>query len=335
MIFSLLVVIALGIIAWFGAVAAPELFAIALPYAAVLVFLVGFAWRIMDWAKRPVPFRIPTTGGQQKSLPWIKPATLDNPSDEKGVWMRMILEVFLFRSLFRNTSVSIEGNSRVVYWSSKFLWLFALLFHYCFLLVFIRHFRFFLDPVPVCISAIEFVDGIMQIGVPRLFMSGALLVLAVSFLLGRRLVNPKVRYISLANDYFPLLLILGLCMSGVWMRYFSKVDIASVKAFTMSLVALSPNVEVLSGVGNIFYVHIFFLSVLLVYFPFSKLMHMGGVFLSPTRNLPNDSRIVRHINPWNPPKAYRTYEEYEDEFREPMMEAGLPVVKQPEEASAE
>jgi hypothetical protein len=55
---------------------------------------------------------------------------------------------------------------------------------------------------------------------------------------------------------------------------------------------------------------------------------MAGVFLSPTRNLANNSRIVRHINPWNPPLKYHTYEAYEDDFREKMIEAGLPVEKQ-------
>ena len=67
---------------------------------------------------------------------------------------------------------------------------------------------------------------------------------------------------------------------------------------------------------------------LFAYFPFSKLMHLGGVFLSPTRNMPNDSRMVRHVNPWNYPVKVHTYEEYEDHFREKMIEAGLPVEKE-------
>jgi len=68
--------------------------------------------------------------------------------------------------------------------------------------------------------------------------------------------------------------------------------------------------------------------VLLAYFPFSKLMHAPGVFLSPTRNLANDSRAKRHINPWSYPVKVHTYEEYEDEFRDAMKEAGLPVEKE-------
>jgi len=109
------------------------------------------------------------------------------------------------------------------------------------------------------------------------------------------------------------------------MRYFTKVDIVGVKAFTMGLVTFKPHIT--EGVGSIFYTHLFFVSVLLVYFPFSKLMHLGGIFLSPTRNLANNNRTKRHINPWNYPVPIHTYEEYEDEFRDKMIDAGLPVDK--------
>jgi len=82
------------------------------------------------------------------------------------------------------------------------------------------------------------------------------------------------------------------------------------------------------GVGALFYVHFFLVCVLLAYIPFSKLMHLGGVFMSPTRNLPNNSRAVRHENPWNYPVKTHTYEEYEDDFRDKMKEAGIPVEKE-------
>ena len=74
-----------------------------------------------------------------------------------------------------------------------------------------------------------------------------------------------------------------------------------------------------------FYLHLFLVCVLLAYFPFSKLMHMGGVFLSPTRNLRADSRAERHVNPWDYPVKVHPYDEYEDEFREKMKAAGVPV----------
>jgi hypothetical protein len=69
-------------------------------------------------------------------------------------------------------------------------------------------------------------------------------------------------------------------------------------------------------------------TTLIAYFPFSKLMHLGGVFLSPTRNLANNNRRIRHINPWNHPVEVHTYQEYEDEFRDKMIAAGIPVEKE-------
>jgi hypothetical protein len=55
---------------------------------------------------------------------------------------------------------------------------------------------------------------------------------------------------------------------------------------------------------------------------------MPGIFLSPTRNLANNNRRVRHLNPWDYPVKVHTYEEWEDEFREKMRAAGLPLEKE-------
>jgi hypothetical protein len=74
-----------------------------------------------------------------------------------------------------------------------------------------------------------------------------------------------------------------------------------------------------------FYTHVFLASLLIAWFPFSKLMHMGGIFLSPTRNLANNSRRKRHVNPWNYPVAVHSYEQWEDEFRYKMKACGMPV----------
>jgi nitrate reductase gamma subunit len=169
-------------------------------------------------------------------------------------------------------------------------------------------------------------DSFLQIGVPLLYITDALILAAVSFLFFRRVVIPKVKYISLAADFFPLFLILGISVSGILMRYFTKVHIVGVKELSMSLISFSPKIP--EGIGVIFYIHLFLISVLFVYFPFSKLMHMGGVFLSPTRNMVNNSRIVRHINPWNYPVHVHTYTEYEEEFRDKMKKAGIPVEKE-------
>ena len=54
-----------------------------------------------------------------------------------------------------------------------------------------------------------------------------------------------------------------------------------------------------------------------------------------TLSLPNDTRMKHHVNPWNYPVKVHTYDAYEDEFRDKMIEAGLPVEKESVEPAAE
>jgi len=171
------------------------------------------------------------------------------------------------------------------------------------------------------------------LGIPGAYLTDMLLMAAVTYLFIRRIYIPQVRYISLPADFFPLLLILTLGTTGILMRYLIRTDITAVKELAIGLFTLNPVVP--DGIGVIFYIHLFSLCVLIAYFPFSKLMHMAGIFLSPTRNLANNSRFIRHVNPWNYAVKFHTYEAYENEFREKMIEVGLPVDKQPEPESEE
>jgi nitrate reductase gamma subunit len=302
------------------------LFGVILPYAAVATFLVGVVLKILAWAKVPVPFRIPTTCGQQKSLPWIKQSRLDSPFTFLGVLGRMALEVLLFRSLFRNTKVELREGPRLVYGEEKWLWLAAMAFHWSFLVIFVRHLRFFMEPVPWLIRIVETADSFFQIGAPILYLTDLAILAALAYLLFRRLYDPQIRYLSLLADHFPLLLLIGLCGTGVLMRYFTRVDIVAIKELAMGLVTFKPVVP--ATIGPLFFVHLFLLSVLIAYFPFSKLMHLGGVFLSPTRNLANNNRAKRHVNPWNYPVKVHTYAEWEEEFHDKIKIAGLPLDKE-------
>ncbi|OIP92176.1 MAG: menaquinol oxidoreductase [Syntrophobacteraceae bacterium CG2_30_61_12] len=327
-VFSLVAVVVLVLLSWVGAglIGMHFLFGVLIPYLAFAIFLFGMVYRIVGWARSPVPFRIPTTCGQQKSLPWVKWSPIENPVDTKGVLKRMFFEVFLFRSLFRNVKLELREGPKLLYGSAKWLWLGAIAFHYAFLVILIRHFRFFSEPVAGLVRGLEGLDGFLEVGVPRFYLSGAVLLAAIAYLFARRYLVPQLKYISLPADYFPLVLIFSIGLTGILMRYFIKVDIIGVKQMTLGLAALQPTV--VEGVGSIFYIHIFLVSVLFAYFPFSKLVHLAGVFLSPTRNLANNSRFVRHVNPWNYPVKTHTYDEYEEEFREKMIEAGLPVEKE-------
>ena len=326
--FSLFAVFVLIIAAIVGAgtVKLDFLFGVIIPYTAFFVFIAGIVIKVIKWAMSPVPFHIPTVTGQQKSLPWIKSSKLESPTSTLGVVGRMLLEILLFRSLFRNTKAELKDGPKLVYGSNKYLWLGAILFHWSLLIIVLRHFRLFTEPVPYFVNVLQGFDGFLQVGVPGLFITDVLISAALLYLIFRRIVDSKLKYISLASDYFPLFLISGIVVTGILMRYFDKVDLLSIKEFTISLFTFHPVIP--QGIGVLFYIHLFLVSALLIYFPFSKLLHMPGIFLSPTRNLANNSRMKRHVNPWDHPVAVHTYEEYEDEFREKMKAAELPLEKE-------
>jgi len=327
-LYSLLAVVVLLMLVSFGisGLGWYSLFGVIIPYAAVATFIAGFIYRVLQWARSPVPFRIPTICGQQKSLPWIKPNSVGSPYNTAGVLARMALEVLFFRSLFWNERVEMKRAHELLYKRNLYLWLGGLAFHWSLFIILFRHMRFFIEPVPSVVLFARTLDGIFQSIVPVLYITDVVIVIALTYLFLRRVIYPQIRYISLPSDYFAILLLLGVVVSGILMRLVFKADLVKAKEWAMGLLSFHPTVP--EGIGLVFYIHLFFVSMLMAYFPFSKLMHMAGTLLSPTQNLKNTSRMERHINPWNGPVKVHTYEEWEDEFREAMKEAGLPLEKE-------
>jgi nitrate reductase gamma subunit len=301
-------------------------FGIFIPYLASILFVAGFIYRVLKWASSPVPFHIPTISGQQKSLPWIKADSIDSPWTAGGVVKRLSLDILLFRPLLKNEKVNLDAPHKLLFRTSALLWMGALAFHWSLLVISLRHLKFFLEPVPTVLVILQRLDSIFQGLLPILYISDVIILIALGYLFIRRIITPQVRYISLPSDYFVLLGIAGIAISGVLMRLIYRVDLVQVKEWVMAMLRFQPAPP--KGVNLIFYVHLFFVSLLVAYFPLSKLMHMPGIFLSPTKNLRNTSRNDRHINPWNHPVKVHTYEEWEDDFRQPMKEAGLPVEKE-------
>lgn len=328
-LYPFLVVIIFVLFAWIGVgvLGLQSFFGVIIPYAATVAFIAGLIYRVLKWAKAPVPFHIPTVCGQQKSLPWIKANNIESPSNTVGVIVRMALEVLLFRSLFRNEKVELKRSGKLVFSGNKYLWLGGLAFHWSLFIILFRHLsRLFPEPIPSVVLFVQDIDSLFQFAIPTLYITDMVILIALTYLFLRRVVYPQIRYISLPSDYFALFLLLGVVISGVLMRLFFKVDIVGVKELVMGVISFRPIIP--EGIGLAFYIHLFLVSTLVAYFPFSKMMHMAGIFLSPTRNLSNNSRVRRHINPWDYPVKVHTYDEYEDEFREKMKKAGLPVEKE-------
>jgi [DsrC]-trisulfide reductase subunit M len=296
---------------------------VVVPYLAVLLLLAGLVRRVLLWGRSPVPFRTPTTAGQQRSLSWIRSARLDNPATGVAAAARVLLEVIAFRSLFRNTRATLRPDGRLVYSADKRLWAGALAFHLSFLFILLRHLRFFFEPVPRVVGWLGALDGFFKVGLPEIYATDVVVIVALGYLLLRRLGSARLRYISLAADYFPLFVLLGIASTGVLVRYFVRTDLVAVKQLTLGLVTLHPVIP--AGIGPLATAHLLLVSVLFAYLPFSKLTHLAGVFLSPTRNLANTNRVARHVNPWDHPVDVHTYAEWEEEFHDKLVAAGIPL----------
>lgn len=309
-----------------GVLRLDRLFLVFIPYLSIAIFLFGLIYRLLKWGSSPQPFRIPLTAGQQRSLSFVRSSFIENPYNKLGVFLRMLFEILFFRSLLRNEKAEIHESRYLRFISKKWLWFFAIIFHYSLLAIFLRHFRFFLEPIPELISKISKLDNLFEILSPSIPLSEILVILGLIFLILRRLISSQIRYISLVEDYFALFLIGSVVLTGIMLRYFFRVDLLEVKTYSLGIFKMDPVIPKSQGIT--FSVHIFLVSFLFAYFPFGKLLHAPGVFFSPTRNLENNSREKRHVNPWDYPVKVRTYEEWEDEFREMMKEANIPLEKE-------
>jgi len=224
-------------------------------YAATLVFVAGLLYRINLYARTPAPLKIPTT-----------PA----PTTRTGVVLRMTREVVLFESLFK-------GN----------LWTWAMgwLFHVSLALVTVRHLRYFLDPVPAWVAAIQ----------PFGQYAGITMVVGLCGLWVRRLFVERIRYISTLSDHLWLVLLIVIGLSGLLMSFVLHTDIIGVKNYFTGL--LQFQIGPLPTDGLLF-IHLFLVFALLALFPISKLLHAPGVFFSPTRNQTDNPREHRHLSGW-------------------------------------
>ena len=332
MIFSLAAILAIGLLGWGLGPALPFLSGVVLPLLSLAVFILGFARRVLVWASSPVPFPIALSAGQQQSLDGISPQRLEAPPGPFWAACRVGLEALCFRSLLRNSRTRAWPGTGLVHQPDPRFWLAALVFHYALLVIVLRHLRFVLDKAPRWLDLLLLADGFFQIGSPRLHLSAAGFLLALACLLGRRLWEPRLRFISLPGDYFPLLLLAALAGTGLYLRHGGQEDIAALKTFALGLVALRPAAP--AGASPVFFMHLAYASALLCCFPFSRLMHMGGIFLSPTRAMPNNSRAQHRPNPWNRPREAQTYARYEENFRQSLAAAGLPLESPPPDAGS-
>lgn len=201
----------------------------------------------------------------------LKIPTMPAPLTTGGVFLRLLGEVVLFQSLFRS--------------HLKWTWLLAMVFHGALLVVLMRHLRYFIEPVWLWVVLLQ----------PIGKYAGFAMILGLLGLLIRRLLVERVRYISNSSDYLILILLLIIGISGSMTTFVAHTDVVQLKAFMLGVIYF--DWQPIPTDPSLL-VHLTAVILLMIIFPFSKLLHAPGIFFSPTRNQVDNARTQRHLAPW-------------------------------------
>jgi nitrate reductase gamma subunit len=220
------------------------------PYTAFCVFVVGTILRIVAWMIPPVPFHL---------------TLFPSPGNVTGRITAIATEFFLCRSLFRE---------------DKPLWLMVWLFHLSLVLVIAGHVVgiFFLRNQFTQIGLSQEASHLLSTLLGGI--AGFLMALSLGALICRRFFSPLVRELSEPEDYCNLLLLMAIAVTGniMYIPGFHT-DLHAVRSYMGGLLHLQqtplPN-------SPSFIIHFSLVNLLLIYFPFSRLLHSMGFFVNRT-----------------------------------------------------
>jgi len=217
-----------------------------LPYFTIAVFIIGMAYRLTVWAKTPQPGALT-----------LFPA----PQRGSATFWNVVKESLLFPGLFKG---------------DRLLWVFAWVFHVTLALIFIGHVRVFTD-FPALWAAL----GINADQMSAISGGAAGIVVAVFALLlfFRRLAVQRVREISQFPDIIALLLIIAIIMTGNVMRFAQHFDLAVTRTYFAGLFTFSLSSSMLPN-NPMFTLHFLLAQMLIMFIPFSKILHFGGIFFT-------------------------------------------------------
>ncbi len=215
-----------------------------LPYLVVPVFAVGMVYRFRVWIKAPQPAKM----------------TLFPAAD--STFRGVLSETLFFPSLFRGDRV---------------LWSFAWLFHVTLALVLLGHIRVFtgiIDRILVLAGmSPEGIDGMSNMAGGA---AGIVLLATAVLLLIRRFGVARVREISAIPDFLAPLLLVLIITTGDVVRFTAPFDLNQTRVWAASLLTFSPVVPQ----NKMFLLHLMLAQLLIMFIPFSKILHFGGIFFT-------------------------------------------------------
>ena len=210
-------------------------------YFAFGVFFVGTAIRLIKIFREPK-----------------NPATLQIFPEKKPRWLYALSDTFLFPTVRRHKPV---------------LWVFLMSFHIALLLLIIGHLELFAE------------FRVFQIIPHEVFLGkgsiGLILSIALLYFLFRRFKSPT-KDLSVPEDYLLLILLFLIVIFGSQMDWarrwydYSELAVEDYQIYLSSLLHLKPELpENVTYTGHSFMLllHVFFVNLFLMFFPFSQLMH--------------------------------------------------------------
>jgi len=216
-----------------------------LPYLTIVLFVGLMGYRLWDWYSTKQP-------GKMTLYPAPNSAA-------RGV----LAEALLFPSLFKGDRV---------------LWGMSWVFHATLALVALGHLRVITGLIDSGLIGLGMSpEGVDMMSSGAGGAAGVVLLLTGVLLLVRRLTVRRAREISGFGDYFALVLLITIIVTGNAMR-FSGVhfDLETTRMWAVSLVTLAPIVPENSA----FLAHALVGQLLFIYIPFSKILHFGGIFFT-------------------------------------------------------
>lgn len=218
------------------------------PYLAVVILLGGIAVQMVRWSKaKPVPAHL---------------SLYPRPESRVGRIGDALLDMFTLKGLFR---------------VNRLLWAGGLIMHLGLLLLILGHIRvvtdfYFLwdwlgwgDAETHTFSAVAGTTA------------GVLFFIPLIYLLLRRFAG-AVKWLSTPEDYFVLVLLIGIAITGMHMRAVLEVDQEAMRRFMQGLYIFRWE-PVPESAGISFIYHFALVQLLMIYFPFGKLLHtIGSVF---------------------------------------------------------
>ncbi len=219
-----------------------------LPYITILTFVIGIFYRLGRWASARIVHNIVLTPA---------PATVG------GAAVNYAAEVALFRSLWKG---------------DKSLWAGAWIMHFALLNILGGHivgFAFLGEQFKYIGTSPELSRHLSEL----LGTSFGLIIwVCLLYLLYRRIAIEQVKLVSYPADYLHLILLLSIVTLGNIMRLFPEFSTDYEVAQTYVVQLATFQAVDMSQINVIFVLHLLFVQILLMVFPFSKLLHSVGMF---------------------------------------------------------